>query len=174
MAPEQRSEFAHALEASRLEFLAASNGVSDAQAKTSPGPGRWSVLECVEHVSLAEERFLGWLEQAELKEASPADRHKERELATLVIDRTRRANAPDAVRPTGRYENLAQALDQFNAARRRTVQFAQERAADLYSKSVEHPRFGKLNGAELILIIAGHARRHAEQIREAKAAVLNP
>jgi hypothetical protein len=45
------------------------------------------------------------------------------------------------------------------------------RATDLYSLAAEHPRFGPRNGLEMLLIISGHAQRHAEQIRETKAAV---
>jgi hypothetical protein len=46
------------------------------------------------------------------------------------------------------------------------VEFAKARYADLYSLDLEHRRFGRVNGIELMVIIAGHARRHAEQIRE--------
>ena len=41
--------------------------------------------------------------------------------------------------------------------------------SDLYSVSIEHARFGVMNGVELLHTIAGHARRHAEQIREVRA-----
>jgi hypothetical protein len=32
--------------------------------------------------------------------------------------------------------------------------------------AVEHPRFGTVNGVGLLVLMAGHARRHAAQIRE--------
>jgi len=37
---------------------------------------------------------------------------------------------------------------------------------DLYSIGATHPDFGALNGGEWIQLIDGHARRHADQIRE--------
>jgi len=44
-------------------------------------------------------------------------------------------------------------------------------AADLYALASFHPVFGPLNGVEALIIIASHSRRHAEQIREARAAI---
>jgi hypothetical protein len=61
---------------------------------------------------------------------------------------------------------LSDALAEFKATRNRSVQLIQERGADLYSVRANHPYFGDLNGAELIQLIDGHARRHADQIRE--------
>jgi uncharacterized damage-inducible protein DinB len=169
MAPEERSEIVDELEKSSRELNAAVAGVSDLQATTAPGPGRWSVLECLEHVTAVEERFLGRLENAERTGPAPPDKTKEAELSSLVKDRTRRAQAPEPVRPAGRFTSLAEALEHFNAVRTRTIRFAQDRAAGLYSLAVDHPRFGTRNGLEMLLIISGHAQRHAEQIREAAA-----
>jgi hypothetical protein len=64
-------------------------------------------------------------------------------------------------------------LQQFQNARNTTLQFARERAADLYTLASMHPAFGSLNGVEALMIIAGHARRHADQIREVRAALEN-
>jgi uncharacterized damage-inducible protein DinB len=171
MAPEVRSEIVQTLENSRQELNAAVESVSDSQATASPGAGRWSVLECLEHIAAVEERFLRRLELAERTAAPRSDKQREAELAGLVTDRKQRAEAPEPVRPAGRFTSLAQALEHFNAVRTRTIQFAEERAEDLYSLAADHPRFGSRNGLEMLLIISGHSQRHAEQIREARAAV---
>ena len=171
MAPEERSEIVQTLEKTRQELNAAVESVSESQAAASPGPERWSVLECLEHIAAVEERFLRRLEQAERTTAPRSDKPREAELAALVTDRKQRAQAPEPVRPAGRFTSLAQALEHFNAVRTRTIHFAEERAADLYSLAADHPRFGPRNGLEMLLIISGHAQRHAEQIREARAAV---
>lgn len=171
MAPEERSEIAGILEHSREDFNAAVAGCSETQASTRPEPGRWSVLECVEHVTVVEQIFLGRLEGAERKDGLTIDKQREVDLLARVVSRENRAQAPDPVQPTGRFTSLAEALEQFNAARTRTMRVAADRAADLYGLASEHPRFGPLNGTELLVIIAGHARRHAAQIREIKAAL---
>jgi|HubBroStandDraft_1064217.scaffolds.fasta_scaffold57041_1 hypothetical protein len=157
------------LEASREELTAAVRGISEEQAHARPEAGRWSVLECVEHVAFVEARLLGRLEASERLDAASANPEKEAKLVRMVTDRTVRAQAPEPAVPTGRFTSMAQALDHFNAARTRTIQFVEKRGDDLYCLAAEHQRFGSLNGTELILIIAGHARRHAEQIREIAA-----
>jgi uncharacterized damage-inducible protein DinB len=167
MVPEEKSEIVDVLEKSRKELNAAAAGFSESQATAAPGPGRWCVLECLEHVINVEERFLSRLEKAEKTSPARTDKTREAELAALVTDRTRRAQAPEPVRPSGRFTSLAEALEQFNTVRTRTIRFAQERGADLYSLAADHPRFGPRNGLEMLLIISGHAQRHAEQIREA-------
>jgi hypothetical protein len=171
MAPEERNEIVRALEDSRKEFCAAVEGVSEEHAKVSPAEGRWSVLQCVEHVTVVEKRFLSRLEVTDHPPAPPPSKQKEAELAVRVVDRTNRAQAPEAAQPAGRFLSLEQALENFNAARTRTIEFAIARGDDLYDLTWEHPRFGPLNGAELLVITAGHARRHAEQIREVREAI---
>jgi uncharacterized protein YjbI with pentapeptide repeats len=99
----------------------------------------------------------------------PVDRNPDKEirLATAVRSRLTKVEAPDAFRPCGRFKNLADALEAFQALRRRTIEFVQPREDALYAVGVKHPFFGKLNGVELLGIIDAHARRHADQIREA-------
>lgn len=171
MAPQEKSEIVQTLERSRDEFLASVAGLSEAQAKLRPDPERWSVLDCVEHVAFVEDRFLGWLQKAEKLSAPRVDKQNESRLMQGVPDRSTRVKAPEAVVPTGRFPTLAQALDAFKTQRARSLQAAENPTHDLYCLAAEHPRFGPVNGVELLIIIAGHARRHAEQIRETRAAL---
>jgi uncharacterized damage-inducible protein DinB len=168
MAPQERIDLIEALEASRRELLQAVGAIPEAQAKSQPEAGRWSVLECLEHVILSEERLLRRFESSPLRETAERDKKKEADLAIRVPDRTTRAEAPEALRPTGQIGALAEALQRFNSARDRTIEFARDRASDLYLISFEHQRFGSLNGAEWMVLLAGHARRHAAQIKEVK------
>jgi len=171
MAPQEQTEIVDNLERSREEFLAAVAGLTESQAAARPDPERWSVLDCVEHVTFVEERFYGWLEKAKKLDTPQMNKDNEARLMTAVPDRSTRAKSPDAALPTGRYPTLEQAIQQFNSNRARSIRFAQDHCAELYSMASEHPRFGPVNGVELLIIMAGHARRHAEQIRETRAAM---
>src|SRR5579864_378145 len=171
MAPTERSEIIEILERSREEFQAAAGGVPESLATTRPQADRWSVLECVEHVATVEQVFLGRIANPAPGEAPPEDKLKEAALTARVVDRSERRQAPEAILPKGRLTSLAQGLEQFHGARARTVQFARDHAADLYMLTAAHPVFGPLNGVEALTIIAAHARRHAEQIREIRAAL---
>ncbi len=171
MSPEVSHDIVEILENSRQEFNAAAGGVAEAHAKAHTEEGRWSVLDCVEHVTVVEERFLSRLQESSKLDSPHIDRQKEAELLVRVASRADKAQAPEYAQPAGRFNSLAQALEQFNAALSKTVQFAQSRASELYTLSAEHRRFGVLNGTEWMMLIAAHARRHADQIREVRAAL---
>jgi uncharacterized damage-inducible protein DinB len=171
MSPKERSSIVQLLESGRADFLDATSSLSDAQAATQPAPERWSVLQCVEHVVTVEYRFLGWLEKAQRLDQAQPDPERENSLSERVMDRSTRRQAPEAVQPTGRFAQMAVALEEFNAARTRTVQLAETQGEELYLLTTTHPFFGPLNGVELLHIIAGHARRHAAQIRETRQAL---
>lgn len=162
---------AELLEAGRTDFCSSVDGLSDETAAYKPAPDRWSVLDCMEHVVTVEYRFLGWLEQAAALPEPQPNAAKEAELTAKVTDRSVKANAPEAVHPTGKFTSVAQALAAFNEARDKAMLAASVPVADLYSKTATHPRFGPVNGTELLTILAGHARRHAAQIRETREAL---
>ena len=116
------------LERSRSEVNAAAAGIPAAQEKASPGEGRWSVLDCAEHIAIVEGRFLSWLETAERVETPQISKEKEAQLRERIVNRGQKAEAPDPAKPTGRFPSLAEALEHFNAARTRTIEFAAARS----------------------------------------------
>jgi uncharacterized damage-inducible protein DinB len=157
-----------ALNDSREEVVTSAVGISEEQAKVSPGEGRWSVLQCVEHIVTSEGRFMGWLQHPDDGPAPAEDKAKEAMLAERLPSRTTRVQAPEASQPKDRFTTLAEALNAFTSTRERSIQFAQEKGPGLYSIATKHPFFGPVNGTELMVMIAGHSRRHAAQIREIK------
>jgi DinB superfamily len=169
MAPAERSEIIRILEDSRADFHAAVEGVSELHAKVCPASGRWSVLQCVEHIVISESRLLGWLKNPIADPAPPVDKEKEAKLLAGVAGRTQRVEAPEPARPTGRFSTLAEAMEQFEAARAESVRFAESQGARLYTLAARHPFFGVCNGLEVMVLMAAHARRHAAQIREIRA-----
>lgn len=167
MAPQETKDVIGQLENARTELIVAVSGLTDEQARTKPAPDRWSVLECLEHVSFVERRFLGMVKQSEPGTPAQRDAAKEAALETRVVDRSNKRTAPEAVHPTGKHSSVADALRDFNAARDETLQFASEQGPNLLTRSASHPVLGPLNGVEALLLIAGHGRRHTEQMREA-------
>ena len=153
------------LEAGRRDFLEAVREIPVEQISAKPSSGVWSVLECIEHVVTVENRYLEWLEQG--NEIAPQrDSDKELRLLSIMRSRLNKVETPELMRPQGRFANLEAALAAFQATRDRSVNAAKERGEALYSVGARHPFFGEVNGVELINMIDGHARRHADQIRE--------
>jgi hypothetical protein len=167
MAPQEMMDVAGHLESTKAELILVIRGLTEDQARTRPAPDRWSVLECLEHVNFVERRFLGMVKASEAGVTAERDSAKEAALTERVVDRSNRRTAPEAVLPTGKYESLSDALEDFKAVRNETLQFASEQGVNLLSRSANHPALGPLNGVEALLLIAGHGKRHTEQMREA-------
>ena len=74
--------------------------------------------------------------------------------------------APEPVRPSGRYKDLSSALQEFEKVRDRTIEVVRERGDSLYAIGAKHRFFGDVNAVELLHLLDGHTRRHADQIRE--------
>jgi hypothetical protein len=171
MGPAEKSEIIDILEKSTADFQAAAGSIPEFLATIRPEADRWSVLECVEHVTTVEEIFLTRLAGGTPGETPPEDRDKEAMLAKRLSDRSSRRQAPEAILPKGRFASLAQGLEEFHRVRARSMQFALDHAADLYTLASSHPVLGPLNGMEAMIILAGHSSRHADQIREVRAAL---
>ncbi|MEO5922711.1 MAG: DinB family protein [Bryobacteraceae bacterium] len=159
------------LEDGRQDVVASVLNLPDELAAIKPGPEKWSVLECLEHIVAVEERFLGFLANGAVIVPTPSD-DKEAQLSARVRDRSDRVQAPEAVVPTGRYTSVEEALTAFQRVRDLSVRVAQERGDALYGIGVKHGRFGDINGSELVHVLASHACRHAAQIRETRAALV--
>jgi hypothetical protein len=148
------------LEAGRRDFLDAVRESDGSRATAG-----WSVLECIEHVILVEQRYFSWMEAGSAG-APPRDSDRELRLFAIARSRLEPREAPDALRPHGCFSSCGEAVAEFEAVRNRTIRFVEERGDALYAIGATHPYFGELNGAELVQLIDGHTRRHADQIRE--------
>jgi hypothetical protein len=166
MSPQQNVNVLQMLRESAADFNGAIEGARACDASAAPSADCWSVLQCAEHVVAVEERFFDKLQTAERTETPQPDAQREAGLAARITNRSTKAVAPEWVQPRGRFATLDEAAAQFNVTRDRSIRYAEEHSDELYGLSIEHPRFGKLNGVELLVIMAGHAQRHAAQIRE--------
>ena len=170
MLTHERAAILKELAAGREVFLEALRGFPEGLAATSPASGRWSVLECVEHVTVSEDFLLTGisigLSQAERWEAPVIDPKREAAILARGADRTTPRISPEVGRPTGRFATLAEAVESFLTVRERTVRFVETCDEDLRSQLI-----GTINCHEALLLIAVHPRRHASQIREIRTAL---
>ena len=159
------------LDDSRERLLTEIGSVTDEQAHWKPAPDRWSILECLEHIVLAEATITGILQDLGSAAPPPADAvaATDAELTGLATDRSRRFEAPDAIRPSGRWTSLEEALAAFEAGRAETraaVAALGERHPD---RRALNPALGKwLDGYQWSLLASGHVVRHSLQIREVR------
>jgi hypothetical protein len=170
MAPQTSADLITKLKDSRESIREALAGITEEDARRSPGPDRWSALDCVEHLTMAEEAMLGRLEDGEPLAEPIHLPEREARMAAGVSGRATRVQAPPPARPTGRFASMAEALERFCAARGRTVEFVAT-APNLRALQATHPFFGPVSGYELAVIMASHSVRHALQIREIRESI---
>jgi uncharacterized damage-inducible protein DinB len=166
MTPAERQKAAAYLDETRDKLLRATRNLSPTQLRYKPAPDRWSVAECLEHLTMVETFVLGNIQNT-VKEAagSPKTDNTDEALVQIVENRTVKANAPERIVPTGRIAH-DQLLAEFAAARKRTSEFLATTNAPLRQYAFPHPRFGQVDCYQWILLVAGHGDRHRQQIEE--------
>ena len=155
----------------RSALLDAVAGVTDAQAAFRPAADRWSILDCVEHVVVAEGFLLGRIEQATPTEIEAAPSELEGVILANGANRSRRFEAPSNARPNERFASLGDAVAAFDSARERTLRYVESYDGDLRAYTTPHPVRGNVTGYECLLLLVMHPIRHAAQIEEIKAAI---
>jgi len=140
-------------------------GCPAAVAAIRPAPDRWSVLDCLEHLLLAEEYLCNQLVAGTASAPTPNETREAR-IVAAGTNRDRRIPAPQVAQPTGRWLSIDEAMEAVVAARARTVAFIEQFDGDLRAWEVMHPIAGVVNGYEMLLMIAIHPLRHAQQIQE--------
>ena len=157
---------------SRERLLQMAKNLSREELHYRPAPGRWTVAECLEHIVTVEKRLLGaiqkTLETAPDSSKRSAMEGKDDALIGGLVARVTRFQAPEAVLPTGRWPD-EQLLQEFEAARLQTRDFAAITTADLRRHFFKHPIIGELDLYQWLLLIAGHCDRHRVQSEEVMA-----
>jgi len=160
------------LESTRQAVLDATAGLSEAQWNFKPGPDRWSVAEVVEHIAAAEDFLMAMLTNQVMKGPARPAGDDVKAIDDLVVakipDRSKKAQAPEPIRPTNRYGSPQASLKHFTDARAQTEAFLKTHD-DLREHAIDSPMGKKLDGYEWVLFVAGHSERHTKQINEVKA-----
>lgn len=155
------------LHESREKFLNSFAGVSDDESRRKTADGSWSVLDTVEHLTVAEKLMLRLITTARSPRTA-GEPNREEIFLNRMTDRSRKLQAPEGGRPTGRFANLAEAAAHFKEAREKAIEFVASSTEDLRTTEVTHPHpaAGTVSTYEMVIIMARHAERHALQIEE--------
>ena len=171
---DEREQAINYLNQTRQEFLSAVKGLSEVQWKFKPAPDRWSIAEAAEHIALTEERIWKLVSETIMKSPALPDRRGEVKGKTEIIlkaipDRSRKAEAPEQLRPTGKWKTQAELVKDFEATRDAEIAFLRETQEDLRSRFEEHPFLKAMDAWQWLLFNGAHSKRHTAQILEVKA-----
>ena len=161
------------LHSTRKQFLDAVTPLSSAQWKFKPSGGGWSVAEVAEHLTVVEESVMSGIGQALQSPPTPEKRGETAGKDDLIMknipDRSRKVQSPEAVTPTGRWSTRDALVADFKLRRGKTIEFIQRTPADLRSHMFPHPFLKLLDCYQWTLMLAAHADRHVQQMKEVMA-----
>ena len=168
----ERDQAVKYLTTMRDQVVNESEKLTDAQWNFKPAPGRWSVGEVVEHLALSES-FLFDLQQkivggpAATAEQRAAAKGKDEVIVKTIPDRTKKAQAPEALQPGARLGSRAEVLAAFKERRAKTIAYASTTKDDLRARVGDSP-IGPVDAYQWLLFVAAHSERHLAQLREVK------
>jgi hypothetical protein len=123
----EKSELLNALRAGREVLGHALANVDEGLAQRTPDSAGWSILQCMEHMVESERYLLSRLRRATAAEHQQENRAREAKIAAIAADRTHHIQAPEMVRPAGRFSTLSEALAAFDVTRAEVVAWALRR-----------------------------------------------
>lgn len=174
LTPEEREFALKQYETTRDNFLKSISGLSQKQWTFKPAPDRWSVAEVAEHITVSESMLMGLIQkQLMTSAADPTKRADVKGKDQLILqrmpDRSHKAQAPEMLRPTGRWATEAVLVKAFEDSRQTNMDYIRTTNDDLRDHFYTHPAFGALDGYQWLLLLSSHSARHTEQIEEVKA-----
>jgi hypothetical protein len=164
------------LEETRQAFLKSIENVTPAQWTFKASPTSWSIAEVAEHIGISEETIFGMVTTQMLQAPAPkpGETISDEKLIAGVTDRSKKAQAPEMLKPVNRWATKDALVKDFNGARDKTTAWVKSTNEDLRAHAAPHPAFGALDLHQWVLLIAGHSARHTAQIEEVKTAAGYP
>jgi hypothetical protein len=148
-------------------------GLSNAQLKYKPAPDRWSVEECLKHIAVTEQAL--WLMTDSILKQTPNPTQRseikstDEQVVQMIENRTQKVKTMDPFKPENTpFTSSTDALASFNTNRAKLIAYVKTTQDDLRSHVTAFP-FGHIDCYQVILFIAAHSNRHAQQIEEVKA-----
>src|SRR5260370_40673472 len=165
-----KAQLIRLLRDSKQRFVGSFAGVTDDQSRLHPGEGRWSVLDTVEHLTVAEKGMLKLVPTTRRKKLDNTP-NREEAFLRMIPDRSRKMETPEVGRPKGRFANLNDARAHFESARDEAIRFVEQCCEDLRATEVihPHPAAGGVTTSEMLILMAKHPKQHASQIDDVKS-----
>ena len=157
-------------------------GLSEAQLNWKPAPDQWSIAQCLDHLTLAEEKFEPYFTAAiargrERWPVSGAVPYRPTRLGgwlsrQVAPEATRKVSAPRVFQPSEASE-IHDALDRFLKQQEGFLRFVREAEGLDYNKTrLRSPvtPLMRYSLADAFVITAVHCRRHLAQARRVREA----
>jgi uncharacterized damage-inducible protein DinB len=125
----------------------------------------WTILEILEHCFISELAILKVFQEIGTVDNAPISNINHEKVTAIMQNRANKINAPEIVKPKGRFKTLAEGIA--------AIQRKRAEIADLATKinwqdgaTFPHPVMGNLTKADWLHFGFAHTARHLEQINE--------
>ena len=176
LSQEDRAKILGLLKANQDDLQQTVASLTAEQLSFKPAPDRWSVAECLEHITLFEGFMLSLAKDtlAAIKpnpEMAPKEVVPDDGLVAMLTNREEKREAPEQGKPTGRFGDGKATAQAFAGVRSACIQFVETTQEPLREKYMKMPVGGGMvaNGAQILFLTAAHAMRHTQQIKEVMA-----
>lgn len=171
LTPEERELALKNFQTTRDNFLKSIAGLSEKQWTFKPAPDRWSVAEVSEHIAVSESTLFGLVQKQIMSSPATPDKRvqvkgKDEIVLERIPDRSHKAQAPEFLRPTGRWATEADLTKAFEDSRAATMEYVRTTNDDLRDHFFDHPVLGTLDGYQWLLLISAHSARHTPRSRK--------
>ena len=171
---QERDRAIEYLKQTQKDFLSSIEGVSEAQWTFKAAPDKWSIAETAEHIAVTEQTIWDLVSGKIMKsppapEKAAAAKGKDETILTVIPDRSRKAQAPERLQPTGKWPTRAALAKDFEALRGKEIAFVTDTKEDLRNHFEEHPFLKTMDAYQWIIFNGAHCKRHTAQILEVKA-----
>jgi hypothetical protein len=168
---QDRAHLLERLEETRAEFERAVQAVpADLWLAGPETGGSWSLGQIAEHVAVTEAELLSFVRHNLL--ATPAvepdteQAQLDQRIPQAVLDPERRPQAPESVRPRGRWADAASLLSEFRLVRAATIEYVRNTRDPLRLHRVARKGLGNMDGYHWLLLLVSHTERHTRQMHE--------
>jgi hypothetical protein len=173
MTAQERDLLLEMLVSSQRRLIAATVELGLNQWTFAPGPERWSIAQCAQHLTLSEDALLGIvrkqvLEAAANPGAAATARGRDGVVVGAMRDRSQRHKTFDFLVPQTIASSPAAFINSLLVKRAETMQYVRESGDNLHHHFAPLGPLGDLDGYQWLLLLASHTDRHVAQMEEVK------
>lgn len=174
----ERQELIVQLQSSLDLFNETIAGLTIEQLNFRESEKKWSIAECIEHITLAELKFPTIVADEMQKPSNPDYRKKikikDKKIRPKMLSRIWKAKSPEIFKPTGRFTSSVEAIKTFQDQRIKTMEYVNNTNDDLRNHFWKHPLTGTIDLYQTLILMSAHLERHIEQMKKIKTATNFP
>ncbi len=172
----ERESMIKVLQQSHVKFMAAISGLTIEQLNYKQLSNKWSIAECIEHVTLAEIRFPEIVKEEMFKPSDPEKRKKikmkDENIQPKMTSRKWKAKSPEIFKPSNKFKTVDDAISAYATQRLSTIDYVKTTQDDLRNHFWKHPLTGTIDLYQTLLLMSAHLERHTEQIEGIKKTII--